>query len=178
MRRKFFSGIWNPVTQKYFARFLDRERPDIVHIHNLYPLINPCTLPEAKRRRIPVVMTVHNFRLLCPNGLFTIHNQICEECAIQKSILPCLKRNCLHSPLKTLGYALRTACTQKNRWFLNCVDRFLCLTEFQKRKLIFYGIPEEKCRVVPNFISPSWMDQASHVSQGQGILCCLCRTTK
>lgn len=163
----FFSGIWNPVSQKHFACFLDRERPDIIHIHNLYPLINPCILPEAKRRGIPIVMTVHNYRLLCPNGLFTIHNQICEECAIQKSILPCLKRNCLHSPLKTLGYALRTVCTQKNRWFLDCVDRFLCLTEFQKRKLISYGIPKEKCRVIPNFITFSWLDQASHVSLGQ-----------
>ena len=79
--RGFFCGIWNPVSRKRFAEFLDREKPDIVHIHNLYPLINPCVLPEAKKRKIPVVMTLHNFRLVCPNGLFSVGNRICAECA-------------------------------------------------------------------------------------------------
>lgn len=164
--RGFLSGIRNPFSAKRFASFLDSEKPDVIHIHNLYPLISPCILPEAKKRGIPVVMTVHNFRLVCPNGLFSRSGQICEECAERHSVKPCLRGNCLNSRMKTLGYAFRTAVAQKNGWYINCVDRFLCLTEFQKNKLVHYGIPEEKCRIVPNFIDPGWLAKAEKTPCG------------
>lgn len=162
----FLSGIWNPFSRKRFAEFLEQEHPDLIHIHNLYPLVNPCILPEARKRGIPVVMTVHNFRLFCPNGLFARGGHLCEACAERKSVMPCLRGNCLNSRLKTLGYALRTAVTQKNGWYIDCVDRFLCLTEFQKKKLVHYGIPDEKCRIVPNFIDSALLAKAERAARG------------
>ena len=156
----FLCGIWNPTSRRKFASFLDKNRPDLVHIHNLYPLINPCILPEAKERHIPVVMTLHNFRLFCPNGLFSVNNRICEKCAQQGSVLPCLRNNCLGSRFKTLGYALRTKVAQYFRWYLDNVDLFLCLTEFQRDKLAGYGLQKNKCRVVPNFIDAAWLERA------------------
>lgn len=164
----FLSGIWNPFSQRDFACFLEAEKPDIVHIHNLYPLINPCILTEVKKRKIPVVMTVHNFRLFCPNGLFAVNHRICEQCAEKQSILPCLKKNCLASGFKTLGYALRTLVAQQKRWYLDNVDKFLCLTNFQKNKLISYGILEEKCCIIPNFISADWLKKAENSLPKQG----------
>ena len=65
----FFSGIHNPFSRKAFGQFLREMRPDVIHIHNLYPLISPSILPECTAQGIPVMMTVHNFRLACPNGL-------------------------------------------------------------------------------------------------------------
>jgi len=163
----FVCGIWNPFARHCFAKFLDREKPDIVHIHNLYPLINPCILPEAKRRNIPVVMTVHNFRLFCPNGLFAVNNTVCEECAQKQSVQPCIRKNCLQSRLKTLGYALRTRTAQHFGWYKDNVDRFLCLTEFQRDKLISYGVPQKKCAIVPNFIDAQWLRKAKTALPGK-----------
>lgn len=164
----FLCGIWNPFSARRFAAFLEREKPDVVHIHNLYPLLNPCILPEAKKRHIPVVMTVHNFRLFCPNGLFMVHQKPCEKCAEQQSILPCLQNNCLNSRFKTIGYALRTRITQWRRWYLDGVDCFLCLTEFQREKLVAYGIPAERCVIVPNFIDVQWLERAGQTTSEPG----------
>lgn len=162
----FFSGLYNPFSRQRFAAFLDAEKPDVVHIHNLYPLISPCILPEARRRGIPVVMTVHNFRLFCPNGLFFDGKGICESCAEKRSVLPCLKKNCLHSRFKTLGYALRTWSAQHCRWYADHVDRFLCLTQFQLEKLVSYGVSRDRCRIVPNFIDESWLKTAQKAAPG------------
>ena len=52
------------------AEILLKEKPDIINVHNLYPFNSPAALFECKKANIPVVMTVHNFRLTCPTGLF------------------------------------------------------------------------------------------------------------
>lgn len=162
----FVCGIWNPFSVRRFAEFLDTEKPNIVHIHNLYPLINPAVLPEAKKRGIRVVMTVHNFRLFCPSGLFAVDNGICEECALEKSVRPCMRRNCLHSRFKTIGYALRHWRTVQ--YYMENVNCFLCLTPFQMRKLVQYGVPEEKCRILPNFIDDAWLEKTINAQAGSG----------
>lgn len=59
---------------------LRRERPDIVNVHNLYPFISPAALFECKKSGVPVVMTIHNFRLICPTGLFMRDGLPCEVC--------------------------------------------------------------------------------------------------
>jgi glycosyltransferase involved in cell wall biosynthesis len=166
MVKGFFCGIANPLSVRKFTKFLEVEKPDVVHIHNLYPLINPAILPEAKKRGIPVIMTVHNFRLFCPNGLFYVDNEICEKCADMESVIPCLVRKCLQSRGKTLGYALRHWRT--NHFYWENVERFLCLTQFQRHKLIHYGIPAAKCRVLPNFIDEEWLRKARAAEEGTG----------
>lgn len=162
----FICGIWNPCSVRRFGRFLDMEKPDVVHVHNLYPLINPAILAEAKKRGICIVMTVHNFRLLCPSGLFAVDGVICEECAQRASIWPCLRKNCLHSRFKTLGYALRHWSTIRH--YMENVEVFLCLTDFQKQKLVQYGIPEWRCRVLPNFIDDAWLERAAAIPAADG----------
>ncbi len=67
--RAFFSGIYSHASRKALRHVIQQERPDIIHIHNLFPWISPAILPECRRAGVPVVMTVHNYRLVCPNGL-------------------------------------------------------------------------------------------------------------
>jgi glycosyltransferase involved in cell wall biosynthesis len=154
----------------------DWSPPDIVHIHNLYPLISPAILPVIKSslhhsitpspdqngeiakwrngEKImeppKIVMTVHNYRLLCPNGLFFTHGEICERCAGGKE-WNCIARNCEGTVFKSAGYALRNLWARKRRYYLDNVDAFLCLTAFQRNKLVENGFPGEKCFVLPNF---------------------------
>lgn len=153
----FISGIHNPFSRKAFGRFLRQERPDVVHIHNLYPLISPSILPECTSQGVPVVMTVHNFRLACPNGLLLSHGEMCHRCLGGREYW-CILRNCEKDIFKSTGYALRTAAARILRRYYNHVDHFLCLSAFQRDLLIKEGLPAERATVLANPMSfPSGM---------------------
>jgi glycosyltransferase involved in cell wall biosynthesis len=149
----FISGFHNTTSLKGIREIMKTFKPDIVHIHNLYPLISPSILPEIRKRGIPIVMTVHNYRLICPNGLFYTHGEICEQCAGGHELM-CIGRNCEGSLFKSTGYALRNLYARVNRFYLDNIDAYLCLTRFQQIKLIENGFPPERCFVLPNFTIP------------------------
>ncbi len=152
--KAFFSGICNPFSKRRFHDFLERERPDVVHIHNLFPLISPAILPVCTTLGVPVVMTVHNYRLVCPNGLFSVNGQICERCSGGKEYW-CVLRNCEGSVFKSLGYALRTFAERILSAYKNNVSVYAVLTEFQKRKLVNNEYHADRITVVPNMIETS-----------------------
>lgn len=148
--RAFFGGIYNPFMQRDLRRFIEKNKPDIAHVHNLFPLISPSALVACRQAWVPVVMTVHNYRLICPNGLFMSHGEVCERCTQGREYW-CLFRNCEGSFPKSLGYALRNWVARKRRFFLDHVSVFAALTEFQRKRLIKEGYPEERIVVIPNF---------------------------
>lgn len=145
----FFSGIHNPFSRKAFGRMLREAHPDVVHIHNLYPLISPSILPECTAQGIPVVMTVHNFRLVCPNGLLMSHGEVCHRCLGCREYC-CILRNCEADILKSTGYALRTAAARILRRYYDHVNHFLCLTNFQRDTLVKEGLPHNRVSVLTN----------------------------
>ncbi len=166
----FVSGIYSRSGVKEMSRLLDRERPDVVNVHNLYPFISPAALWECKRRGIPVVMTIHNFRLMCPTGLFMRDNAPCEICRERHNEWGCIRYNCEHSMLKSIGYALRNAASRWRKDYQSCVDRFACITDFQRQKLISYGYPAEKIIVIPNTIetkSEKWREKEIEKERGE-----------
>lgn len=148
--RGFVSGIYCPGGVKAMREALRREKPDVVNVHNLYPFISPAALRECKAAGVPVVMTVHNFRLMCPTGLFMRNGRPCEVCLDKGNEWGCVKYNCEHSILKSVGYAARNAIARLKRHYIDCVDVFACITDFQRRKLIQAGFPEDKLTVIPN----------------------------
>jgi glycosyltransferase involved in cell wall biosynthesis len=149
--KAFFTSFYNPCSIKTLRILLNKEKPDIIHIHNLYPLISPSILPFIRKYGIPVIMTVHNYRLVCPNGLFYNGEKICEACSNGKE-WNCIINNCEKSILKSLSYALRNASSRIFKYYKNNIDAFLCLTEFQRQKLIQNGFPENRCHTLPNFL--------------------------
>ncbi len=148
----FFTGIYSVAARREFARLLDAERPDIVHINNLFPLISPSILDETKRRGIPTVMTVHNYRLLCPTGLLFSHGEICHRC-LDGGEWWCAIRNCTGEWPKSAGYALRNAVARLRGSFVDAVDRFVAPTEFVKSILIRHGYSAERIDVVRLIVS-------------------------
>jgi glycosyltransferase involved in cell wall biosynthesis len=158
----FFNAIYSPSSIREVERILKSESPDIVHIHNLYPLISPSILPLIRKKGIPVVMTVHNYRLVCPNGLFYNKKGICELCSNGKE-WNCLLQNCEESIFKSLGYALRNLWARLAGYYMKNVSAFLCLTEFQKRKLVENGFPENRSHILPNFTVNEDMPSEEHV---------------
>lgn len=150
--RGFFSGIYSSAGVKGMRDVLHRETPDVVNIHNLYPFISPAALFECKKAGVPVVMTIHNFRLICPTGLFMRNGEPCEYCLSKGNEWGCVKYNCEHSLMKSIGYAARNAVARITGAYAKCVDRFACITEFQRQKLIAAGFDPEKIVVIPNAI--------------------------
>ena len=150
--RSFFSGIYSRSGVRGMREALESAKPDVVNVHNVFPFISPAALKECKKVGVPIIMTVHNFRLICPTGLFMRNGLPCEKCLEQHSEWGCLRHNCEESWLKSLAYTLRSVHARRTRAFLDNVDIFSCITDFQRQKLISAGIPEERIVVNPNFL--------------------------
>ncbi len=149
--RGFAAGIYSRSGVKGLKKALEETKPDVVNVHNVYPLISPAALFECKKAGVPVVMTVHNYRLICPTGLFMRKGMPCERCLEKGNEWGCLRYNCEHNWAKSMGYALRNYVARQTQAFADCVDIFSCITDFQRQKLMEAGFPEEKIRVNPNF---------------------------
>jgi len=127
------------------------DRPDIVVVHHLYPFISPAILKHIKKAGVPVIMTVHNFRLMCPTGLFMRNSEPCELC-LGGHEWNCIRHNCESSHLKSLGYAGRNWYARATKAYINNVDIYACITRFQIQKLIQAGFDKNKMRHIPNFL--------------------------
>lgn len=144
------SGLHSPKSVREIKEVIAEFQPDIAHIHNVFPLISPSVIEVFNSKNVRVVMTVHNYRLVCPNGLFYSNNEICEKCSGGKE-WNCIVRNCEKNLVKSTAYALRNV-VARHRGVFDGVDAFLCLTNFQKGKLVSNGFKEEKIFVLPNFL--------------------------
>lgn len=149
----FLAGLYSPKGVRKMRRILKEERPDVVNVHNLYPFISPAALFECKKAGVPVVMTVHNFRLICPTGLFMRDGKPCELCLERGDEWGCVRYNCEHSLLKSVGYAARNAVARYSGAYRKCVERFACITDFQRQKLIQAGFDADKMAVIPNAVA-------------------------
>ncbi len=147
----FLNGIYSRSGVRELREALEREKPNVVNVHNVFPLISPAALKECRKADVPVVMTIHNYRLICPTGLFMQNGKPCEECLRKGNEWGCVRHNCEGSLPKSVGYALRTYAARKTKAFIDNVDIFSCITNFQREKLIEAGFPSERIRVNPNF---------------------------
>ena len=161
--RAFFSGIYSLKSRKMMRRLLLETGPDIVHVHNLYPLISPSVLGVCRRMGVPVVMTVHNYRLICPNGLFMVNGRVCERCAGGHEFW-CVLRNCAGGYTKSLGYAVRNFVARKWRLYRRNVMLYMVLTSFQRQQLVQEGFPVDRIDVIPNMVDS--MGTASSTAVG------------
>lgn len=135
-----------------FSRVIRDVNPDIVHVHNFFPLITPAVFDACHDAGVPVVQTLHNFRLICPGALLIRNGKICEICATNSpyhSVLySCYRGSCLG----TLSVA-RMVSKHRNLGTWNTkVDCFIVLTEFARQKFILAGFPADKLIVKPNFV--------------------------
>lgn len=166
--KSFFTGIHNPDSAKGLEKLLDEWRPDVIQVQNLYPLISPSIFAPIKKLDIPVVMRCPNYRLFCPSGLcLDPAGKVCEDCFRGNHEWNCVRKNCLGSRFKSLGYAVRNASARKKRAMLDNVDVFIVQSEFQKKKFMDMGIEEHRIGIVPG-LSPT-IPEPKDVSVGEGV---------
>ena len=146
-----FSTIFNWNSYREIKRIIKTEKIDIVHVHNTLNRISPSVYYAALRLRVPVVQTIHNFRLLCPGATFFRDGQICEEC-LEKGLGCAVKHSCYrNSKIQTLACVI----SLKIHRLLGIYGKlnYICLTEFNKEKLLHLKqIKESKVFVKPNFV--------------------------
>ena len=147
-----FTTVFNIKTYKDIKRIIKKECIDIVHVHNTLTLISPSVYYAALACKVPVVQTVHNFRLLCPGATFYRDGHICEDC-LQKGLQCAVKHGCYRkSRIQTLACVITT----KIHRILKIYSRinYICLTEFNKEKILSLEkvIKKSNVYVKPNFV--------------------------
>lgn len=126
--------VFNIKTYKDIKRIIRDENINIVHVHNTLNLISPSVYYAAIKSGIPVVQTIHNFRLLCPNATFYRDGHICEDC-IKTGLRCAIKYNCYHgSKIQTLACVINTLFHRMTGIYGEIY--YICLTEFNKEKLL------------------------------------------
>lgn len=146
--------VANPFAAREIARKIKAFKPEVVHFHNTFPLISPLALKAAHLAGCKVVMTLHNYRTVCPAGIPMRDGRVCSLCLDKRCVKDAIKYCCYRESLMaTLPLAINVW-WYRNRW-VKWVDKFIVLSEFQKRKMVESGWPEEKLVVKGNFTEVS-----------------------
>lgn len=150
--RAFSHGLYAREAIQDFGRQLEAFRPDVVHVHELYPLISPWIIPVCRKRGFRVVMTCHDYRLCCPVAIHVSHGKHCTRCA-KGSALWCAANNCRNRFSESLAYALRGMTARRFHLFEQ-VDHFITATAFAADWLAEHaGLNRSAFSVVPCPIS-------------------------
>ena len=146
--------IWASDTQRDFLRLLQQEKPDLAHVHNTFVMISPSIYSACCEAKVPVVQTLHNYRLLCPVGTFFRDGKVCEDC-VEGSLLQGVKHKCYHDSYSATAIVALMLATHRlrNTWKQE-ISCFVALSEFARDKFVEGGLPREKIFVKPNFVSP------------------------
>ena len=142
--------IWNKNAAKKFGELLDETKPDLVHIHNIYHQISPSILPEAKKRKVPVIMHLHDYKLICPNYLLFTRGKQCERC-LGGNYFNCFFYNCYDSYPRSFLASLESFLHHKI-WHVyeKNIDLFISPSNYLKEKVIQAGYPADKVIVLIN----------------------------
>jgi glycosyltransferase involved in cell wall biosynthesis len=144
--------FWSAQTAKELQREIDVFHPDIIHVHNTFPLVSPSVFWAAAGADCPVVQTLHNFRLLCLQAMFLRDGAPCEKC-LGHSPWRGVVHRCYHNSMAQSAVVAgmitlhRHIGTHRKK-----VSRYIALTEFSQQKFIEGGVPGELIRVKPNFM--------------------------
>ena len=159
-----FRTVWSTESYNIVKQKLIGKACDLIHVQNYFPLISPSIYYAAKAEGVPVVQSLRNYRLLCPNALFFRDGQTCEDCMGKAIPYPGVLHSCYRDSLaaSAVTATMLTVHRAMQTWKQK-VDLYIALTEFARQKFIEGGLPGEKIVVKPNFVHPD-----PGVGQGRG----------
>ncbi|ALO13087.1 Glycosyltransferase [Streptomyces venezuelae] len=142
---------WNPAVRTELTARLRAERPDVVHVHNVFPLLSPAVLAACADAGVPVVATLHNYTQVCPPGTLHRDGRPCTECVGSATALPAVRHGCYrNSRLATVPLAVSLSVNRRRWW--SGVERFFCISGAQRDVLVRSGMPAERLVVKHNFV--------------------------
>ncbi|MFD5427641.1 glycosyltransferase, partial [Streptomyces sp. NPDC127084] len=141
---------WNPAVRAELAARLRTERPDVVHVHNVFPLLSPAVLAACADAGVPAVATLHNYTQVCPPGTLQRDGRPCTAC-VGSAPLPAVRHGCYrNSRLATVPLAVSLSVNRRRWW--SGVERFFCISAAQRDVLVRAGMPAERLAVKHNFV--------------------------
>jgi glycosyltransferase involved in cell wall biosynthesis len=149
-------AVWSTTWHDRLQQLLQQNKPDVVHIHNWWSLMSPSVCYAAHRVGVPVVHTLHNYRLLCPNAIFFRDGRPCEDCLGKIIPWPGVLHGCYQaSRARTAVIATVLAYHRHRKTWNEQVDVYVVPSEFARARFIAGGLPAEKIVVRPNFLCPT-----------------------
>lgn len=146
--------VWAKDSRGEVVRLLERENPQLVHIHNTFMVISPSVYSACREFGVPVVQTLHNFRLFCPAAFYFREGKVCEDCR-EHSLWRGVWHACYRdSRSTTAAVALMLKYHHLSNTYNQSVEAYIALTGFARARFIAAGLPAEKLTVKPNFMSP------------------------
>jgi len=153
-----FGAVYSFSSARKTSKTIFEFKPDIIHIHNLFFIASPSVLYAASKHGIPVVFTLHNYRLICANALLMRNNEVCELCMHKKFPLSGIRYKCYRNSAAESALVTTITGIHKliNTW-KNKISAFIMLNEFSRSKLLNSSlqIPAEKMITKPNFVRDS-----------------------
>lgn len=141
---------WNPAARTAMADKLRADRPDVVHIHNTFPLMSASVVDACRDAGVPVVATLHHYMQVCPSGTLYRNGSVCTEC-VGRLPLPAVRHGCYRgSSVATVPLAVSLELNRRRWW--SSVSRFLCISDAQRQTLIANGMPAELLSLKYNFV--------------------------
>jgi glycosyltransferase involved in cell wall biosynthesis len=145
--------IWNQRSYRELRDLMHSEKPDIIHVHNTFQVISPALYYAANEEEIPVVQTLHNYRLFCPPSTFFRDGKVCEDCLGKKIPWPAVLHSCYrNSTLASAAVATMLATHNYKQTWTQTISAYIALTDFARNKFIEGGFPAEKIFVKPNYL--------------------------
>lgn len=149
------TAVWSRDSKESIHRLLAQSRPAVAHFHNTFFQISPSAYYACNEMNVPVVQSLHNYRLVCPTATLYRDGNPCEDCLGKKVAWPGVIHRCYHdSPVQSAVVATKLAFHHLKRTWSEAVDLYIALTEFSRKKFIAGGLPGEKIVVKPNFLHP------------------------
>lgn len=145
--------VWASRSHREVSALIAKEKPDAAHFHNTLPLISPAAYHACAEAKVPVVQTLHNYRLLCPSATLMREGKVCEECLGRSVAWPGVVHACYRgSRAATAAVAAMVAVHRAMGTWQQKVEVYVALSEFARRKFVEGGLPPERIVVKPNFI--------------------------
>jgi len=144
--------IWSGDSYRALQRAIQRFKPQIVHFHNTLPRISPSGYYAASGLGVPVVQTLHNFRMACPSGLLFRDGRVCEDCLGKRFATPALANRCYRDSLAaTAAVAVMLTVHRTIGTYERAVDAYIALTAFSRDLFERHGLPAQRIHIKPNF---------------------------
>jgi glycosyltransferase involved in cell wall biosynthesis len=157
--------LWSAKSMRQVRSLIQKEKPDVAHFHNTFPLISPAVYHACSQFGVPVVQTLHNYRLICPAATCLREGKVCEECLGRSVAWPSLAHGCYRgSHATTAAVASMLAVHRFLGTWREKVDLYIALSEFARKKFVAGGLPAERIMVKPNFVDP---DPGTRQGQGE-----------
>ena len=145
--------LWNPDTYRDLKQRIRREKIDVAHFHNTFPLISPSAYYAARSENVPVIQSLHNYRLMCPGALFYREGRVCESCMNRAVPWPGVVHSCYRkSRLQSSGVAGMLTFHRAIRTWSRAVDTYIALSDFSRDKFVEGGFPRERIAIKTNFL--------------------------